>query len=188
MLRPDIPLEEFKLERYFARWEFTAPHVLCASDCETMTIGQLLALAQLAPSALLDLPLGYTDSQGAAPLRETIATFYPGLSADDILVTNAPQEAIFLAMTTLLMPGDRVIVQTPCYQSLAEVARHRGCEVVDWPMVETESGFRTDLDLLRKLLVPDTKLLVVNAPHNPTGYLPSRQDQQALDRPQGWLN
>ena len=176
----DMAIREFALERYFARWEFSARHLLSASDCEPLTVRELLDIAGVGTSVLEELQLGYVESQGTTALRERIATLYPGLSPDDVVVTSAPEEAIYLAMTTLLEPGDRVVVQVPCYQSLAELASHRGCEVVRCPMVETETGWRLDLDHLAALLERPTKLLVVNAPHNPTGYLPTHGEQAAV--------
>jgi aspartate/methionine/tyrosine aminotransferase len=175
-----MTIREFKLERYFARWEFSAPYLLSASDCETMTIGELLELADMPLSALAELRLGYTESQGDPALRAAIARFYPTLAADHILVTNAPEEAIFLVMQTLLNPGDRVVVQTPCYQSLAELAAYRGARVQPWPLIETESGWQMDLDHLAELLIPKTKLLVINVPHNPTGYLPTLAEFETI--------
>jgi aspartate/methionine/tyrosine aminotransferase len=80
-----MTIREFKLERYFARWEFSAPYLLSASDCETMTIGELLELADMPLSALAELRLGYTESQGDPALRAAIARFYPTLAADHIL-------------------------------------------------------------------------------------------------------
>ena len=56
------------------------------------------------------------------------------------------------------------MVETPCYQSLLEVARSIGCEVVPWQLRETERGWKMDLDHLQELLAEDTQLLVVNAP------------------------
>jgi aspartate/methionine/tyrosine aminotransferase len=175
-----MSIQEFKLERYFARWEFNAPYLLSASDCETMSIGELLDRAGVPMSSLAELRLGYTESQGDPMLRATIAQFYPNLIADHILVTNAPEEAIFLAMQTVLNSGDRVVVQTPCYQSLSELAAYRGCQVQPWPLVETESGWRMDLDHLADLLTPETRLLVINVPHNPTGYLPSLAEFETI--------
>ncbi len=166
-----MAMREFQLERYFARWEFTAPYLLSASDCETMSVGELLSLADVPLSALTDLRLGYTQSQGDPGLRSTIAGFYSHVTPDDVVVTNAPEEAIFLVMMALLNPGDRVVVQTPCYQSLFELAAFRGCAVHPWPMIETHDGWRMDLDHLSHLVTDDTRLLVINVPHNPTGYL-----------------
>ncbi len=175
-----MSLRPFQLERYFARWEFEAPYLLCPSDCESLSIGELLALTDTPLDELTALRMGYTESQGDPALRETIAGFYPGLSAGQILVANAPEEAIFLTMMTLLDPGDRVVVQTPCYQSLFELARYRGCQVQAWPLVETEGGWQMDLERLAALLTPETKLLVINAPHNPTGYLPTSDEFETI--------
>lgn len=172
----------FQLERFFARWEFAARHTLSASDCEPMTIGELLRCAGVPAEALLELRLGYTESQGAPSLRTRIASFYSGLSAEDILVTNAPEEAIFLAMNALLRPGDRVVVQTPCYQALFELAVALECEVHRWDLAETELGWRFDLDALDRLLRPGTRLLVMNTPHNPTGACPNMDELATIDR------
>lgn len=171
-----MSIRAFQLERYLGPLEFQAKYLLCASDCETMSVGELLDLAGVPPAELAKLRLGYTESQGDPALRELIARFYPGLVADNVLVTNAPEEGIFLAIHALLNPGDRVIVQTPCYQSLSELAMYRGCKVEPWPLVETATGWRMDLDRLAGLLQAETRLLVINAPHNPTGYLPSRAE------------
>jgi aspartate/methionine/tyrosine aminotransferase len=171
-----MTIREFQLERYFARWEFTAPYLLSASDCETVSVGELLNMAHVPLSELANLRLGYTESQGDPGLRTAIAGFYSRATPDDVLVTNAPEEAIFLAMMALLKPGDRVVVQTPCYQSLFELARYRGCDVHPWPMVETNDGWRMDLDHLTALVTDGSRLLVINVPHNPTGYLPTASE------------
>jgi aspartate/methionine/tyrosine aminotransferase len=120
--------------------------------------------------------LGYTESQGDPALRERIAAL-SGVAAEDVLVV-VPEEGILLTTLALVEPGDRVVVETPCYQSLAEVARWRGAEVVEWPLVEEGGGWRMDLDRLAGL-IRGARLLVVNAPHNPTGHLPARAE---LDR------
>ena len=172
-------IREFALERYFARWEFAARHLLSASDCEPMTVRELLDVCGAPASMVTELRLSYAESQGAPTLRERIARMYRGLDAEDIVVA-VPEEAIYLAMSTLLAPGDRVVVQVPCYQSLGEIAAHRGCEVQRWALQETETGWRMDLDRLSELLTPATRLLVVNAPHNPTGFVPSAAEYDAL--------
>jgi aspartate/methionine/tyrosine aminotransferase len=175
-----MAISDFKLERYFARWEFAAPYLLSASDCESMSVGELLQLAGVPVSTLAALRLGYTESQGDPALRAGIARFYPQLAADQILVTNAPEEAILLAMLALLRPGDRVVVQTPCYQSLFELPAFQGCQLQAWPMAESETGWHMDLEQLADLVTPATRLVVVNLPHNPTGYLPGRAEYDEL--------
>ncbi|MCH9687275.1 MAG: pyridoxal phosphate-dependent aminotransferase, partial [Deltaproteobacteria bacterium] len=185
-----MDLADFELERFFARWEFDVQHLLCASDCESMTVGELLAMADVSPETLLATPLGYGDSQGDPRLRTAIAARTPGLTAEQLVVTSAPQEGIFLAMSALLQPGDRVVVTTPCYQSLAEVGRARGCEIVPWPVRPTATGWSLDLDELETLAAGAT-MVVVNFPHNPTGYLPSRSTFESLadivQRQGAWL-
>ena len=175
-----MPIRAFQLERFFAQWEFSAPYLLSASDCESLSIGELLEVAGVPPSAVTDLRLGYTESQGDPALRASIARFHTQIASDNIVITNAPEEAIFLVMMTVLDPGDRVVVQTPCYQSLFELAAYRGCDVHSWSMVERGDRWHMDLDHLTDLVTPDTRLLVVNIPHNPTGYLPTPDEYQAV--------
>jgi aspartate/methionine/tyrosine aminotransferase len=175
-----MKIREFELERYYARHEFTTPLQLSASDCEALTIEEVLRTGGADPKELLGLQLGYTETKGAPALREAIAPFYADRGPEDVLVFNAPQEAIFLAMHALLEPGDRVVVMTPCYPSLKEVARSIGAEVVEWSLVETASGWSLDLDRLEELLQVETRLLVTNAPHNPTGLLPTPAEWQRI--------
>jgi aspartate/methionine/tyrosine aminotransferase len=175
-----MQIREFLIERYYARHEFTTPFQLSASDCEALSVEEVLELGGVAPEELLRLRLGYTETRGAPALRQAIARRYPGCSADDVLVFNAPQEAIFLAMHALLAPGERAVVMTPCYQSLKDVARSVGSEVVEWPLLESDSGWRLDLGRLEELLRPDTRLLVTNAPHNPTGLQPTADEWRRI--------
>ena len=178
--RQSVQIREFRLERYYAQYEFTTRFQLSASDCQTMAVGELLALAGSSGKELSELELGYTETRGAPELREAIEPFYPGCSAADVLVCNAPQEAIFLSMHAVLRPGDRVVVSTPCYPSLKEVARSIGCEVVEWLVAESPQGWALDLDRLEELLRERTRLVVTNVPHNPTGCLPRREEWERL--------
>ncbi|MFO7645288.1 MAG: aminotransferase class I/II-fold pyridoxal phosphate-dependent enzyme [Desulfosarcina sp.] len=174
-----MKLEPFRLERYFARHEFSAAYLLCASDCESMELGDLLALEPQAQERFLSLRLGYTESLGDPALRQAIATLYAQITADQVLVHAGAEEAIFNFMQVTLNPGDHVVVQTPCYQSLGAVARGIGATVSEWcgdPMCAWE----LDLDLLKKALTQRTKLVVVNFPHNPTGFLPTAAFVQEL--------
>jgi aspartate/methionine/tyrosine aminotransferase len=174
-----MQIRDFRLERYFGQYEFSVRHQLSPSDCESCTISELLEVAGQSQDSLLSLRLGYTETQGDPVLREAIAEHYEHCCADDVVVTNAPQEAIFLTMQAVLKPGDRVVVQTPCYQSLLEVAHSMGCNVVQWPAQETASGWQFDLDGLPQLL-DGAQLLVLNAPHNPTGYQPSESERKHI--------
>jgi aspartate/methionine/tyrosine aminotransferase len=158
----------FRLERYFARHEFTAPRLLCVSDCETLTAGALLDFEPGARQAFENLALGYTDSHGAPGLREEIAGLYQGIGPGNALVHVGAQEAIFTFAAACLKPGDEAIIHVPCYQSLEEVARGLGCSVVPWT-ARMENGFVPDPDELARLVTARTRAIVVNSPHNPTG-------------------
>jgi len=174
-----VDIEPFALERYFAKHEFTAGHLLSCSDCEPLSLAELLAMADSEMEALWrELRLGYTESAGHPLLREAIAELYTSIAAEDVLVA-APEEAVFLLMHALLRAGDHVVCIAPAYQSLHAVARSIGCEVSTWEP-EEDRGWRFDLESLQSLLRPDTRLVVVNFPHNPTGCVPARADFEAL--------
>ena len=112
-------LPPFALERYFARYEFAVRHLLCSSDCESMSIQDLLALEPGADEKFLGLRLGYTESSGSPSLRQEICRLYDGFSPEQILVHAGAEEAIFLFMHAALEKGDHAIVHRPCYQSLS---------------------------------------------------------------------
>ncbi len=174
-------LPPFKLERYFARYEFNTEFLLCSSDCEAMSIADLLALEEGAAEKFQNTWLGYTESQGSPSLRGEIAKLYSTVQPEDVLVFSGANEAIYLFMLAALKKNDHVIVHTPHYQSLSEVARSIGCETCAWQAREKD-GWSLDLDELKSQVQLNTKAIIVNTPHNPTGYLMSRADFDALNR------
>jgi len=175
-----MQITPFKLERYFAKYEFSARYLLCSSDCESLPVGDLLAMEADAEAALKRLWLGYTESPGAPSLRHEITHIYTSIAPEQVLVHSGAEEAILLFMQAALQPGDHVVVHWPCYQSLFEIARGIGCEVTFWEG-RVENGWKLDLDELKRMLRPDTRLVVVNTPHNPTGYLMGRDEFSSLN-------
>jgi len=172
-------LPPFKLERYFAKYEFATEYLLCSSDCEAMSIADLLAMEEGAAEKFQNVWLGYTESQGSPTLRNEICNLYKTTKSDDILVHTGAQEAIFLFMHAMLEENDHIVVHTPSYQSLSEVAKSIGCSISPWRARE-ENGWALDLDELLGMLRPNTKAIIINTPHNPTGYLMSRADYDTL--------
>lgn len=195
----------FALERFFAKHEFSARYLLCSSDCESLPVRDLLAMDESATERLLDLRLGYTETRGAPSLREAIAGLYPGLGAvglgtgglgtggtgtgrpgaDGVFVQAGAEEGILNLCLAMLEPGDTVVVNWPCYQSLAEIPSSLGCEVVPWHLREVPSldgGLRwtLDPDELPGLSAGKAKLIVLNMPHNPTGALLTLQEFEAV--------
>jgi aspartate/methionine/tyrosine aminotransferase len=168
-----MQISPFKLERYFAQYEFKVKYLLSPSDCESLSLRELLHMADPDSLALWDeLRLGYTESPGHPLLRGEVARQYRTMAPEQVMMA-APEEAIFVAMHTLLHPGDEVIVLSPAYQSLYEIARAIGCRVTPWTVELGADGWRLDLSRLEHALTEHTRLLVINFPHNPTGYLPT---------------
>lgn len=174
-----MKLNPFKLERYFARHEFSAPYLLCSSDCESMRLRDLLALEPDATERFESLWLGYTESLGNPELRQAICTMYQNVTADQVLVHAGAEEAIFNFMNVALRPGDHIIVHAPYYQSLGEVARSIGADVSLW-QGDQKRAWQLDMEVLKASLTAHTKIVVVNFPHNPTGFLPSREFAREL--------
>ena len=174
-------LPPFKLERYFAKYEFHTEYMLCSSDCEAMPITDLLAFEPGAADKFQQVWLGYTESQGSPTLRKDICNLYTTMGPEDILVHTGAEEAIYLFMHAAFEKGDHAIVHSPGYQSLAEVARAVGCDVSPW-LAREENKWALDLDELRGLVRPNTKAVIINTPHNPTGYLMPRADFDAVNR------
>jgi aspartate/methionine/tyrosine aminotransferase len=174
-----MKLPPFKLERYFARYEFNTEYLLCSSDCESMSIAELLAMEKGAVEKFQQVWLGYTESQGSPALRAEICKLYETIQPEEILVHTGAEEAIFLFMFAAFKEYEHVIIHSPGYQSLAEVARATGCDVSPW-LAREENRWALDLDELRHLMRTNTKAIIINTPHNPTGYLMSRGDYEAV--------
>ena len=174
-------LPPFKLERYFAKYEFNTEFLLCSSDCEAMSIADLLAFEDGAAEKFQNTWLGYTESRGSPALRKEICNLYASMQPENILVHTGAGEAIYLFMRAMLQEDDHIIVHAPSYQSLSEVAKGIGCQVSPW-LAREENGWALDLNELRHLMRATTKAIIINTPHNPTGYLMSRADFDELNK------
>ncbi|MDB4874384.1 MAG: Aspartate aminotransferase [Gemmatimonadetes bacterium] len=163
-----MDIADFALERYFARWEFAAKYVLCASDVEPMSMSELLVLADDDARGRWDsLRLGYTESLGLPALRSEIAALYPGLTPDDVITFAGAEEGVYVGMHALLDAGDHAVVVWPAYQSLYEVARSIGASVTFVPL--DPRGWTLDVDAVAAAMRPNTRVIVINFPHSPTG-------------------
>jgi len=172
-------IEDFKLEEYFAKYEFTVEYSLCSSDCESFSVKELLALDEDSLEELNKVWLGYTESLGNPLLRVEISKLYRNTESEEIIVFSGAQEGIFVFMNVLLNKGDHVIVQYPAYQSLYEIANAIGCKVTKWIMSD-ENNWELDLQFLESNIEKSTKCIVVNFPHNPTGHLISKKNYEKI--------
>jgi aspartate/methionine/tyrosine aminotransferase len=176
-----VQLPNFRLEVYLGEWEFKARHHLTASDAETLTIGELLARAgDEDREAFMRLGLGYAPTWGGEALREAIASTYETIDPGrHVLAFAGAEEAMYWALQELVGPGDHAIVTVPNYQSMETLTLRTGAEVSGWAL-RPERDWAPDLDELEALIRPNTRLIAVNFPNNPTGALPDRETFVAL--------
>ncbi len=163
-------LPDFRLETFFSTWEFRAEYNLCASDMESMSLSELLEMASSEQRQEWDkLHLGYTTTFGAPALRRAIANTYDRIEPDDILTFAGAEEGIFAAMQVLLSADDHAIVITPNYQAVETVPASI-CEV-SGVALDPDDDWNLDIDKVREALRPNTRLISINFPHNPTGKI-----------------
>lgn len=161
-------LPDFRLETYFSRWEFNARYHMCASDMESMSVQELIGLADDDDRRSWDeLRLGYTETFGAPELRTAIAATYEHVNESEVLTFAGAEEGIFAAMQVLLTADDHAIVITPNYQA-AETVPGSICEVSGVALA-ADDNWHLDLDRIRNALRENTKVISINFPHNPTG-------------------
>ncbi|MCC6942962.1 MAG: aminotransferase class I/II-fold pyridoxal phosphate-dependent enzyme [Thermomicrobiales bacterium] len=180
-----MKLETFALERWMTTWETVVSFDIAESGIYPLSTAELFGLlpedqAAAAQEELLNIRLGYTEARGTERLRGTLAETYEQVSPDDILVATGAIEANFLLFTSLLEAGDHVVAVYPAYQQLHSVARAIGCEVTPWTISQCDNHFAFDIDALERLVRKDTRLIVVNTPHNPTGAILSQVDLERI--------
>ncbi|HNB29002.1 MAG TPA: aminotransferase class I/II-fold pyridoxal phosphate-dependent enzyme, partial [Alphaproteobacteria bacterium] len=176
---PNPQLPDFKLEVYLGKWEFAAKWHMTPSDAQTLTIRELLALATPEDRAIWDdLPLSYIETWGTPRLRAAIAATYQGAKPEDVLAFAGAEEGLYCAMHALLTPGDHALIVTPNYQSAEQVPLSL-C-AVEGVALREDRNWNLDLDELASKIRPNTRLISINFPHNPTGKIIDRATFDAL--------
>lgn len=176
-----MKIPDFKLERYFAQYEFCTRYLMCSSDPESWSTNEILSLEPGSEERYLSLRLGYSPSEGSIELRSAIARIYQTIGPQEVLTFAGAEEGIFCFANACLDPRDHVIVHAPCYQSHREIALSIGAEVTPWEAQEVQS-WQLDVDDLVRLIRPNTKCLLINTPHNPTGSLIRRETFEEINR------
>jgi aspartate/methionine/tyrosine aminotransferase len=176
-----VKLDTFALERFQSIWENRVAWNLAESGVHPLRVAELVDTAAR-HDALLELHLGYPQTNGTIELRESIAGMYPGASGDHVQVTNGGSEANCILLMRLVEPGDEIVFMTPNYLQASALAKALGATVRTWTLRETGAGedarWAPDLDELRRLVSPRTRAILVCNPNNPTG---ARLDAAELD-------
>ncbi|MFT5197154.1 MAG: aspartate/methionine/tyrosine aminotransferase [Candidatus Promineifilaceae bacterium] len=172
-------MRNFELEKYFAKWEFSCRYHMTASDLESWSIKELLAMeGQGAQQAFEEMWLGYTEVRGGPEVLAAIAQTYETMSAENILCFCGANEGIYATMRGLLSKGDHVIAVVPNYQS-SETIPLEICQVTGVVLHE-DNDWRLDLDEVKAAIRPNTKMFIMNFPNNPTGAVMPKEDLDSL--------
>ncbi len=167
--------EPFKMERLMSKWENLVEYNLSESGVHPLTLKGLLG-EDYDCNTILDIELNYPQANGIEELRERIAALYPGAGKENILVTVGAIEANFLALETLLSPGDRIAAMEPNYTQIWGLARNMNLEYCPFSLRE-EKEWGLDLE---KGIDGKTKLIAVCNPNNPTGHILSEDEMNAI--------
>ncbi len=181
--------QPFDMERMMSKWENVVEYNLSESGAHPATVRELLGDWTLVEE-LLDTELNYPQANGSVELREHIAALYPGATPDNVLVTVGCAEANFITLQTLLAPGDEMVVMLPNYMQIWGIGHNYGFQVRAFHLKE-ERGWAADLDELNEVVTEKTKLIAVCNPNNPTGYILTQQEMDAIvaaaERVGAWL-
>jgi aspartate/methionine/tyrosine aminotransferase len=167
-------LPDFKLETFFSKWEFNAKYHMCASDMESMTLQDLLNLGtEQDKEDWNQLNFKYIESYGSPKLRSAVANSYSKLSSENILAFAGAEEGLYVAMHCILKKDDHAIIITPNYQS-SETIPASICDVSGIGL-EADNNWNLDIQKIKDAIRPNTRLISINFPHNPTGKVISKQ-------------
>ena len=168
-----MKFEEFELERNQSLFEHEVDYNLSESGLHPLPLKSILTEDE--QQELLETELIYGYTTGTPMLREKIADLYTGADFDNVLATSGSAEANFVAVMTLLEPGDELIYMVPNYLQIRGIARSFGITVKELPLRE-ELGWQWDMKELESMMSRKTKMIGVCHPNNPTGSIVSKEN------------
>jgi aspartate/methionine/tyrosine aminotransferase len=168
----------FEMERMQSTWENLVDYDMSESGVRPITLRELAAMG-LDLDAALDMPLGYSQSNGTLPLRELLTAVYPGATVDHIEVTNGTSEANYLVALGLLDPGDVMAMELPNYMQLWGVPHSLDATVRTFRL-RPEHGWEPDWDEFDRAVTPKTRLLYLSNPNNPSGAVLSDEAMRRI--------
>ena len=170
-------IKPFAVEEWMNEWEVGARYNIAETCVDSVSLNELFALTGEDKAAFLEnlaaRRLTYGDIEGAPAFRQGICSLYKTVKPENIVTTHGAAGANHHVFCSLVSPGDRVISVLPTYQQLYSIPESLGATVKILPL-SRENGYLPDLDALRALAVPGTKMICINNPNNPTGALMSR--------------
>lgn len=174
-----MPFIQFDLERWQSTWENRVRYNISESGVHPLSIAELLELSGGSIEDFTALRMVYNQSDGTDQLRGSIADLYAGANADQVTVTVGSAEANFVLCWTLIEPGDRVVIQVPTYMQNWGLARNFGADVATFALLPAR-GWEPDPADIERAITPDTKLVIVTDPNNPTGHVLCEESRRAI--------
>lgn len=177
-----MKLKPFELERMQSENEHDVEFNLSESGVEPLKIKELLDTPEL-KEQLLDMQLGYSQTNGTVPLREAISYYYPGSTADHIIATNGGAEANFLVSWWLFQeyPDKREFVfMVPNYMQIGGIWKNMGLNVKNFNLRMTEGKWTPDIEQLKSVVTKKTGAIAICNPNNPTGAIINASDLKAI--------
>jgi aspartate/methionine/tyrosine aminotransferase len=171
--------QPFEMERMMSLFEQDVEYNLSESGVHPMLLGELLADDSELKARLLDSDLNYPHVNGIPELRQHIARMYSGANERNVLVTVGAIEANYITTRTLLSPGDEIVIMLPNYMQIWGIARNHGLSTKIFHLRE-DQGWAPDLDELEKVVSPQTKLIAICNPNNPTGRILTEAEMDAI--------
>ncbi|SIT45085.1 Aspartate aminotransferase [Paraburkholderia piptadeniae] len=171
-----MQIREFGVERWMDLYEHHCELNLAETCVESLTVGELLKIAGKEDALLgeiLPMKLTYGAIDGSERLRSNVASLYEKQRVPNVLITHGAISANALVYETLVEPGDHVISVLPTYQQHYSIPESYGAKV-DVLRLREENAFLPDLDELKRMVTPTTRVIAINNPNNPTGSLMDR--------------
>ena len=175
-----MKIEKFEMERMQSTWENLVEFDMSESGVRPVSLRELGEMG-LDLDALLDMPLGYSQSNGTLGLREELTRNYPGASVDQVEVTNGTSEANYLLALALLREGDEVAFEVPNYMQYGGVPQSLGAKVNRFAL-RMDRDWEPDWEAFERAVNPKTRLVYLSNPHNPTGSVLSLEAMQRIVR------
>jgi aspartate/methionine/tyrosine aminotransferase len=168
--------QPFEMERWQSTWEHQVEYNLTESGVHPLALGELLD----GEVNLQNQSLGYSQTNGTAELRRTIASMYAGADEGNVLVTNGSAEANFVAAWSLLKKGTHIVIMLPNYMQIWGLSRNLGAKVRSFRLREDKGRWRPDLDGLKRAVTKKTRLIAICNPNNPTGAVMLEEELGAV--------